>query len=328
MSGSQATPQGLPRPPVMTLASLTSAAAQRDNPRPPPQEAAPPPSREIARPASLLAASNAASASARKEGPRASPPESPEARVDPPREAPYVELLAFEPRVVPRLRANKVFGPWMRAPGEPPPKSPSAEERDDRADIVRLLQKDPSSADGAEDSGEPPIAFAQGTLVFPFDEVEVLRAAVGVAKTLASIDRKLKEAVDLGAELLRSDVDSIEAVESVTARIRDAWGRTGRATAAQLDARIEQKLLEARKYQRRVLLEGELMRSFFTPASGESVVAYLPLSLERRLPLFARLPVRLLAELYPPQDPLEKSTIALKVVALARVAPKPRLSLK
>jgi hypothetical protein len=248
----------------------------------------------------------------------------------------YIEILSFERSVLPRLRAHKVFGAWIRPPennaspaqGKPPSEEPS--EKADRADVHKVLCKDPSSAAdaaaSAEDDDEPSLVFTQGTLAFSFDEIEVLRAAISAAKPLASLDRKLKEAIDLGAEILRAEADSGEPAEPATARIRDAWSRANRTSpAGHLDVRIEQKLLESRKYQRRTVLDGEWIRALFTPAAGEPVVAYLPLSLEKRLPLFARLPVKLLAEIYPPQDPIEKSSVALKVVALARTAPRPRL---
>jgi hypothetical protein len=290
----------------------------------------------------VLAASNAA-AGPKKEQARSPQADAAEAKAenkaDP---AAYLELLAFEKSIVPRLRAHKVFGPWMRPPPKapptqqgkppPPPPSPDAIEKAERADVHQILSKDaPAAADpgkyaDGEDDADPPIVLVSGTLVFPFDEVHVLQAAVTVAKPLAANDKKVKEALDLAAELLRSEAPAPDAAEALTARIRDAWSRAPRpAQSPGFDARVEQKLLEERKYQRRALLDGEWIRALVSPPSGDPVVAYLPVKLEKRLPLFARFQVKLLAELYPQQDPSERSTAALKVVALARATVRPRL---
>lgn len=289
----------------------------------------------------VLAASNAA-AGPKKEQPR-SPAAEPaegkgENKADPPG---YLELLSFERSVVPRLRTHKVFGPWTKPPPRaaptqqgkppPPPPTPEAVEKAERADVHRVLGKDPQAAADTgrqeeEDDAEPPLVLVGGTLAFPFDEVHALEAAIACAKPLAASDRRVKEALDLAAELLRSDLPAPDAAEALTARIRDAWSRAPRpAGAPSLDARVEQKLLEERRYQRRSLLDGEWLRALLSPPSGEPVVAYLPVKLEKRLPLFARFPVKMLAELYPQQDPSERSAAALKVVALARVTGRPRL---
>jgi hypothetical protein len=266
-------------------------------------------------------------------------------------ETSYLELLSFERTVVPRLRAHDVYSTWMRpipkpAPmqqGKPPPPPPTQEalEKLDRESVYAVLGKDPDApaAEGKsgsdanakkaaheDDESEAPLVLAQGALSFAFEHLDILKTAVALAKPLGTADKKLKEALDLAAELLGSGLESDDGVDAITARIRESWARVVRAQQpTQLDAKIAQKLLEQRKYQKRTVLDGEWIRALLTPPSGESVVAYLPMKLEKRLPLFARFPVKLLAELYPQQDPGEESTSALKVVALARVATKPKL---
>lgn len=289
----------------------------------------------------VLSASNAAAGpkreQARSPAVEAADPRA-ENKADP---AGYIELLAFEKSIVPRLRAHKVFSAWMKPPPKaaptqqgkppPPPPTPEAIEKAERADIHHVLSKDPQAAHEAgkpeeDDDADPPLVLAAGTLVFPFDEIRTLEAAIACAKPLAATDKKVKEALDLAAELLRSEVPAPEAAEALTARIRDASSRAPRpAGAPGLDAKVEQRLLEERRYQRRGLLDGEWLRALLSLPSGELVVAYLPVKLEKRLPLFARFPVKILAEIYPQQDPSERSAVALKVVAIARVTGRPRL---
>jgi len=287
----------------------------------------------------VLSASNAAAGPAKRTDPRPAPEADPAPENKP--EASYLELLHPDKTIVPRLRAHKVFSAWMRPPPKapptqqgkppPPPPTPEAIEKAERADVHHILSKDPQAAADspspeADADADPPLILAQGTLSFPFDELDTLKLTVAAARPLASSDKKLKEALDLASELLRSDLETIEAADAITARIREAWSRVPRPKdSPSLEARVEQKLLEERKYQRRSVLDAELFRALLLPPTGDPVVAYLPVKLEKRLPLFARFPVKLLAELYPTQDPSERSPVALKIVALARVTPRPRI---
>ena len=289
----------------------------------------------------VLAASNAAAGPAQKPAARKEAPAEPaqETKGD---AGGYLELLWFDKAIVPRLRSHPVFNAWMKPPPKaaptqqgkppPPPPTPEAIEKAERADVYNILSKDPAAAGdpskpaGGEDDADAPLALVGGTLSFPFEEVEMLKAVLAVAKPLGAADKRLKELCDLGAELLRSDLEATEAAPGLTAKIREAWGRVNRSQPANhLDARVEQKLLEQRSYQKRSLLDGEWIRALLSTASGEAAVVYVPVKLEKRLPLFARLQVKMLAELYPPQDPDEPSQVALKVVGLARVAARPKL---
>jgi hypothetical protein len=79
-------------------------------------------------------------------------------------------------------------------------------------------------------------------------------------------------------------------------------------------------LLEQRSYQKRDLWSDSFLRAVIAPAGeGSAIPAYLPASLAKQLPLFARFPARLLAEAFPQQDQAESCPVALRVVALGRV---------
>ncbi|MBK8259691.1 MAG: DUF2169 domain-containing protein [Polyangiaceae bacterium] len=286
----------------------------------------------------VLAASNAAAGPApkRKVAAKTEEPEAGKAE-----SADYLEVLWYDRAIAPRLRDHAVFGPWMKPPpkapppqqGKPPPQPPSPEaiEKAEKADLYNILSKDPAAAEGANatkgDDGEAPLALLGGTLAFPFDEVETLKTTVAVAKPLAPADKRLKELLDLAAELLKSDMEAAEAAPGLTSKIREAWLKANRSHPAQyIDNRVEQKLLEARKYQKRNLLDEEWIRALLTVGSNETLTTYVPVKLTNRLPLYARFQVKLLAELYPQQDPEETSEVALKVKAIARVAARPKLT--
>ena len=219
--------------------------------------------------------------------------------------------------------------------GKPPPPAPSPEaiEKAERADVRNILSKDPQAATDskveqeADDDPDPPLVLVQGTLSFPFDREEILKAVMAAAKPLSASDKKLKETLDLAAEVLKGDYDASEAFDGLTARVREAWARANRAhPAGHLDARAEQALVEQRRYQRRTLLDGEWIRAILTSGAGEHAVVYLPVALEKRLPLFPRFAVKMLCKLHPPQDADEPSHVALEASAIARATPRPKLA--
>lgn len=292
---------------------------------------------------SVLSASNAAAfTSPRRDTSRASSKHGEPSADGKSAEPSYLELLWLDKAVVPALRSHPVFSSWMKPPPKPataekgkpppPPPSPEAVEKAEKGDVIHILGKDPQAAKGggppqesAEDT-EPPLALLQGTLAFPFEPIPALKATIAVAKPLANVDKKLKEIIDLSGEMLKGDFEIADAAEGLSAKIREAWSRANRShPAGYLDARVEAKLLEQRAYQKRSLLDGDWIRALLVSVQNETFVAYLPVAIEKRLPLFARFSVKLLAEVYPQQDAEETAPEALKVVAIARVAPRPKV---
>ena len=88
------------------------------------------------------------------------------------------------------------------------------------------------------------------------------------------------------------------------ARIRDAWTKANRALPADhLTSATERLLVEQRAFQKRDLLDDTWIRALLSSEGGPSIPVYLPAKIARRLPLFRRLPARLLAERHADEVP-------------------------
>jgi hypothetical protein len=171
---------------------------------------------------------------------------------------------------------------------------------------------------------EPPLVLVSGELVFPFDELETLKATVTAVSPLVAGDKKLKEVVDTVNELLKTPwlSRSGSVAEGLTARVKEAFAQGNRVLPpSYLDSHTERMLLEERHYQKRTIFGQTWIRSLFVPASSqESIPAYLPESLSKQLPMFQRLKARIIAEVHLQQDQYESHPTALRVVGLARVS--------
>jgi hypothetical protein len=78
-------------------------------------------------------------------------------------------------------------------------------------------------------------------------------------------------------------------------------------------------VLERRAFDKRTILGAEHLRAMLHLGGAPTgVVAYLPMALHARLPLYDRFPVRAIVEAHPPQDALESQRFALLVHAIAR----------
>ncbi len=185
-----------------------------------------------------------------------------------------------------------------------------------------------SVLDAAEEESPPGAALAvvAGTLELCLDEVETLRAIAAAASPLAASDKKLKEAIDLANEMLKSPMQGMpDFAESLAARIRDAWTKANRALPPEhLATSTERLLLEQRAYQRRELLDDTWIRGLLSAEGSAPLPVYLPARLAKRLPLFRRFPARLLAEIVWPQDQYETASLALRTLALGRLPARSR----
>jgi hypothetical protein len=171
---------------------------------------------------------------------------------------------------------------------------------------------------------EPPLVLVGGELIFPFDELETLKATVTAVSPLVAGDKKLKEVVDTVNELLKTPwlSRSGSVAEGLTTRIKEAFAQGNRVLPpSYLESHTERVLLEERHYQKRTIFGQTWIRSLFVPASSQDPIpAYLPESLSKQLPMFQRLKARLIAEVHLQQDQYESHSSALRVVALARVS--------
>jgi len=150
----------------------------------------------------------------------------------------------------------------------------------------------------------------------------MLDALLGAAGSLAAGDKKLKEVIDLAAEVMKTPLGGSPGVAAgFVTRVREAWSRANRLLPGDyLDLHTRRLLLEKRAYQKRQLSNEVWIRALLTqPGETAPLPTYLPEALSRWLPLFARFPARLLAEAVPQQDQSESHPVALRVAALARM---------
>lgn len=252
-----------------------------------------------------------------------------------------LELVWFDPAEVARVRRTEAFEPFLKPPprrppapkkdAPPAPESKEASEAAQRDDLAGVLAKaEPAGEDDllglvAEALAEgssliPSLAVVAGELELPFDDVELLEATASAAAPLASADKKLKEVLDLVAEVKKSDLGgATELVAGLVARVREAWTAANKLfPPAHIEEQPARTLLERRKYQKRELLDGKFIRALLHMGADEPVPVYLPDALSKRLPLFRRFAARAVVEVLPQQDQFEAHPIALRAVALAR----------
>jgi hypothetical protein len=254
-----------------------------------------------------------------------------------------VKLLWFDPKAVARIRKHLDWRVTLAelelrlldedrddedesAAGEPDPK--------DRRDVFEVLLKASAlgvnavkrALDGAVDEDgrfTAPLVLLSGELELPFDEVETLKATAMAARPLSGGDKKLKEALDVVDELLKTPwlSGSGGIAEGLTEKVREAFASAKRMVPGDyLDAHTERMLLEQRAYQRRTVYGRKWIRSVMRAGSGGgSVPVYLPEALKDELPMFRRFKVKLIGEVDMREDQGESSGCAVKVVALGRV---------
>jgi hypothetical protein len=330
----------------MTVGQLAAAEVAARGPKPPPPPARPiaapppPPPSKAAAPQGALAASNAAVQVEEVKRPSsdAAPASAPRAAAAATGE--IVELLWFEPRALPRMRARwpelvleldfEAIDPRHDLPDEDPA---AAKDRHvafgvltgasviDPAGVRRAI------AEAVGDKGRftPPLVLVSGELRFPFDELEALKATASVISPLVGADnKKLKESIDAVGELLKTPYlqSSTGVVDKLAQQLKDQLAQSNRSLpAGHVDALVERILLEQRRYQIRKVLGEEWIRALLGAGrEAPPVPVYLPRALEHRLPMMTTLRARLVAEAHLRQEQFEGSEVALKVAAVGRVA--------
>lgn len=211
-------------------------------------------------------------------------------------------------------------------------------EIEDTRDIFEILAR-AASEDVAELNDElasairpgnkfiPPLLLLAGELSFPFDEKEMLKAAVAIAGPLAGTDEGLKAAIREAKEFLSGGSEQVcpgTLADTHTTRIRDAFQRGRRSVSADtLDLQIERSLVEGRHYQKRQVLGMNAIRALLHSGSGLSSIrpapVYIPEDISKKLPLYQRFRTRIIAELYFQEDQYESHPAALKALAIGRV---------
>ena len=247
-----------------------------------------------------------------------------------------IDLLSFDPKIAPRLRALKRFAaalaPTGRGSSLQGVDAPRAEVADkDRADVLRVLSCSPpvsaadirnALADSLDDlvDLDPPFVLAAGELRPLFDEVETLRAAVAIAKPVAGGDKKLLSTLAIAEESLASPVPPRSDTALGLARQIEQASISLSLPARYVASEVERVLLEGRKYKRRTLLGAARVRAdLFVGREAAVFPIYVLDSVASSLPLLPAYPVTALCEVRPREDLAETQNEALFAVALGRV---------
>lgn len=250
-----------------------------------------------------------------------------------------IELIWFDNGYIARMRKHAEWAPLFRPPptprapqrGQPPPPPPSAEQLEDatKADVFAVLSRaEPSRendvAPGRTGSADhdAQLYLLAGTISFPLDEIEMLKATARTAAPLAANDKKLKEVLDTVDEILRMPLEGApDVVQGFTNRVRDAWAHANRLLPPDyLITHTERMLLNQRQYQKRELLDDEWIRCLYLgSAESLAIPTYIPAKLAKRLPLFRQFSGRMIIEALSQQDMYESHPMALRVVGLAKV---------
>ncbi|WP_437548112.1 DUF2169 domain-containing protein [Sorangium sp. So ce367] len=348
----EAPPPPRPAPPLPGLPFANAAHARPGvGPAPPPEPALVPRDEERApsavfvgvKPPALLHAVSAPppaplephSAESVQPSPRASAPSVAAA----PRE--MIQLIWFDPQSVARAARTwrSVLDELDDVPVdrelEDPAHAGNPVAVEDRRDIFHLLAHAETTSPeriqevlsaALRDDGRyvPPLRLVATELIFPFDELEALKASISVVTPLIGADEPFRAVVTSAQEFLKlHELRSAGAVaDALVGRIRDAFSQGKRVVPpSYLNTQVERALLEHRCYQRRRVFGGVQIRAL-APAGSGAIPVYLPDSLAETLPLFQRFKARIIAEVQPQVDQYETHPAALRVLALARTLPR------
>jgi hypothetical protein len=250
-------------------------------------------------------------------------------------------LLWYARESVRRIRHGNAWRATLdeaaRLPTDPDLDDPDPAEAENRRDLAAILSRDAPIS--PEALGEvlargiraatlaPALALVEGDLVFPLDEAGLLKALVLVSTPLAAEDERLRAAVRAAFEFsAMSGASSARAVaEGLGARIKEMLRQGRRGTLIEpLEAQAERAALEARAYQKRLVLGCAHLRALLVPgfagnAAHAGVPVYLPERLAAELPMYPRFRARILAEVHPQVDVGEAHAVALRAVAVGRI---------
>lgn len=285
-------------------------------------------------PAAALAGLVGASNAAADAPPRVGLPSAPRPRSD------GFELLWFDPASPPRVRRIPEWKKVLDRLESVPPERDEEEALDradteDRREVFEILARgivgsEESFARALEEGVRGDGRFAArlvllaGELQLDFDELETLRATLSAAKPHGRRTPELTESIENAESYVATPglLSPPEVARELTDRIRAAFSRWPERTlpVRHLEDMVERVLLEKRAYPRREVFGGaHLLGKLFLPGSSTGIPAYLPDALAKKLPLYRRFRVRMIAEAHPQADQYEESSAALRPLALARV---------
>lgn len=255
-----------------------------------------------------------------------------------------VQLLSFNPASVARIRRVPRWKQLLEDLAEEPVNRDLDEgggagepwEIEDQREVFEVLARGAlSDAKGIEEAlaaartagGKlvAPLVLVEGELEVHFDELEALKAAATTAAPLiTAADEGLRSAIEAADKFLaRQGLSATPAVcEGLHARIREAFVRERKVLPGDyLDRQVERALLSGRHYQTREVLGGTFLRALlWIIGERDAVLAYVPEELGKKLPMYRRVAVRVIAEVQPQQDQFEMGAVALKVLAVGRLS--------
>jgi hypothetical protein len=261
-----------------------------------------------------------------------------------PAATPPLHLVWFEPERLRALGRDPRFSPILDALDErpldgdldDPELAADVADVDERREAFEILARAEATgeagviaalAEAVRDDGRlvQPLVLVAGELVFPFDELEALKATISAAAPYAGADLEARAILDLAKEFLGSPGQpSAPAVaEGLATRIRETFEKRGLVPAGFVDGQTGRALLQGRHYQRRSLLGGPHVRALLHTGSGQAIPAYLDRDAAAKLPAVERLRTRMLAVVHPTLDQHETHPAALRAVALGVVVGAP-----
>lgn len=246
-----------------------------------------------------------------------------------------IDLLTFDAKIAPRLRALKRLVPlWAAMPKAKSPLSPDEPQRTapdpDREIVLRVLscvegQTGPdirrSLADSLDDLADfdPPLVICAGELQPKFDEVETLRISVAVGSSVAGTDKRMLGAIAVAQEALSASIPpAAETLRNLAKQIETA-SLSMNLPPRFLTSHVERILVENRHYKRRTILGAARVRADIVLAGGDVFPMYLLDDAAKSLPLLPAFPVVAVCEARPREDIIETQAEALLCLALGRV---------
>lgn len=261
--------------------------------------------------------------------------------------AEIIEVLWYETESMDKVRGQRGWGEHFQESDEkedednepfdfddepPPEEDPATRDRRHivavmtRAHITTAASLPHAMGESVDATGnfEPPMVVMSGRLHFPFDALKTLKATLAAVTPLIAGNKDLGDTVAAVEELMATpwlEEGSGDVAIKLTDRIREAFKRGDRLMdPSYLDDHTERILLEQRCYSIRPVFGDDYIRAMLAPSSAKTrIPCYIPISLQKELPMFKSLPARVLAEAHVAQDQFEASEYALRVVALGRV---------
>ncbi len=258
-----------------------------------------------------------------------------------------LQLLWFDPEAVDRIRLHGEWAPIIdRLADVPadreleaslPAKDRSPATIEARRDVAAVLSSGQpalrneltgmvAAAVRPDGSFLPPLTLLEGDLAPGFDAVALLETTCDTAVALAPDDETILGATSAARGLLGSTAVQNPAVAlEATRRVQLAFGEVQRSLPKDYLLReAERVVLAKRAYDSRKLFGAAYLCCALHLQDGSGAIpTYLSESVGAKLPLFRAIRARILVEVHPRQDEAATHSLALRVVALAWLAPRP-----